>query len=44
MRRDVCGAKNAGLSAIWIHNGSSEEKTAVRPDFIISDLKDIIWA
>lgn len=43
LRRDVAGARNFGISSIWIGNELTIESDIVeRPDFIIADLQDIL--
>lgn len=43
LRRDVAGAKAAGLSAVWISNDRSPAGDgAVQPDLIIRDLSDLL--
>lgn len=44
LRRDVAGAKNFGISAIWIqHDNASAADITVQPDLIVSDLRDILF-
>ncbi|MFC2098838.1 HAD family hydrolase [Bacteroidota bacterium] len=44
-RRDVIGAKNFGISVIWINNGKqTNTMTEIQPDLTISDLQDVLEA
>jgi FMN phosphatase YigB (HAD superfamily) len=43
LRRDIVGAKAAGLSAVWISDGTSQvDDNAARPYLVIEDLRDLI--
>jgi phosphoglycolate phosphatase-like HAD superfamily hydrolase len=43
LRRDIAGAKIAGLSAVWINNGAGQlDEGLPRPDFVIQDLRDLL--
>ena len=43
LRRDVEGAKNFGMSAIWIKDEQKMNSNLnVQPDFIINDLQDML--
>jgi beta-phosphoglucomutase-like phosphatase (HAD superfamily) len=43
LRRDIAGAKAAGLSAVWISDGTSQvDHSAARPDLVVEDLRDLI--
>ena len=41
-RRDVAGAKNFGISAIWIQQGQSINFDDVKPDLVVNDLCDLL--
>jgi HAD superfamily hydrolase (TIGR01549 family) len=44
LRRDVAGAKNFGMSAIWIQrDGACAAGITVQPDLIVSDLQEILF-
>jgi FMN phosphatase YigB (HAD superfamily) len=36
LERDIAGARNAGISSIWLKVVDSEEHAAVEPDFTIA--------
>ncbi len=40
-RRDVTGARNIGMSAVWIRHGQVLEECNICPDLIINDLRDL---
>lgn len=43
LRRDVAGAKAAGLSTIWIDTGDEQAETSFSsPDLVIRDLRDLL--
>jgi HAD superfamily hydrolase (TIGR01509 family) len=42
LRRDIAGARNFGMSAIWIGNEHLTESKYAIPDHTISDLKDLL--
>jgi putative hydrolase of the HAD superfamily len=39
--RDVAGAHNAGLRAVWIERGASEGGPAATPDATIASLSEL---
>jgi HAD superfamily hydrolase (TIGR01509 family) len=42
-KRDIAGAKAAGLSAVWIDTGTGEvNENAASPDLVIQDLRDLL--
>jgi len=43
LRRDVAGAKAAGLSAVWISDGRGQvDDSHARADWVIRDLRDLV--
>jgi len=42
LRRDVAGAKNFGISAIWIQQDQALDCDGVKPDLIVNDLCDLL--
>ena len=41
-RRDVAGAINFGISAIWIQGDQTLDNDDVEPDLIVNDLRDLL--
>ncbi len=42
LERDIAGAKNAGMTAVWLKVAGSEEHAPVEPDFTITGLAELI--
>jgi HAD superfamily hydrolase (TIGR01509 family) len=43
LKRDIAGAKAAGLSAVWIYDGTSQvDDCTARPDLVIQNLRNLI--
>jgi putative hydrolase of the HAD superfamily len=41
LERDIAGARNAGITSIWLKVPGSEEPDAVEPDYSISGLAEL---
>lgn len=41
LERDIAGAKNAGITAVWLKVAGSEEHAPVEPDFTITGLAEL---
>lgn len=41
LERDIAGARNAGITAVWLQVAGSEEHAEVEPDFTISGLAEL---
>lgn len=41
LERDIAGAKNAGIAAVWLKVAGSEEHAPVEPDFTITGLAEL---
>lgn len=41
LERDIAGAKNAGMKAVWLKVAGSEEHAPVEPDFTITGLAEL---
>jgi FMN phosphatase YigB (HAD superfamily) len=43
LKRDIAGAKAAGLAAIWINRGvRTGDKGVSSPDLVIQDVRDLV--
>jgi FMN phosphatase YigB (HAD superfamily) len=41
LERDILGARNAGITSIWLKVPGSEEHAAVEPEFTITGLAEL---
>ena len=41
LERDIAGARNAGITSIWLKVAGSEEHAAVEPEFTITGLMEL---
>lgn len=42
LERDIAGARAAGIRSVWVDLGVTKEKSDVQPDFIITELSQLI--